>query len=442
MRMRKITQLVVWLSLSLFWLNSALALSDTLPQVDPEAVGLSSERLQRATDVLMKEVEDGEISGAVGIIVRHGKIAYLKSVGLMDIGDNKPMQTDTIFRIASMSKPITSVAMMMLYEKGHFLLEDPVSKFIPEFAESKVLVIDKAAENGYRLEPAKSEITIRHLLNHTSGLTYQFMGKPHIGKMYREAGLHDALGPMTGTLEEKIAVLGGMPLAHHPGEVWDYGMNTDVLGRLVEIISGMSFNKFLRERIFNPLGMNDTYFYLPDDKAERLASMYTKDSSGSLVELEAGPYERWGGITYFSADFPIADERTYFSGGSGLVSTAVDYARFAQMILNGGKLGDIRLLSRKTIELMTTNSIGEKTNYWQEHFGDKFGYGFSVRTIRGEHDQLESTGAYGWGGIFYTRFWIDPVEDMITIFLTQYDIDAQPQSARKFRVMAYQSIAD
>ena len=192
----------------------------------------------------------------------------------------------------------------------------------------------------------------------------------------------------------------------------------------------------------NKYALNDTYFYLPENKYDRLASVYTKDQSGNLVALTDGPHTRWGDNCVFSANFPVVKPITYFSGGSGLVSTATDYAKFRQMILNGGVLNDSRLLSRKTVELMTTNSIGPLTNYWQEHFGDKFGYGFSIRTIRGQYDQLESTGAFDWGGIFYTRFWIDPKEDMTTIFLTQYDVDAQPKSARKFRVMAYQAIAD
>ncbi len=348
--MKRKVRCIALITLFLFWLTPALA-DQSLQKVVPESVGLSSERLERVSEVLKKEVENGEIAGAVGLIMRHGKVAYLESIGMLEVDAGKSMQTDTIFRIASMAKPITTVAIMMLYEEGHFLLEDPVSKFIPEFKDPKVLVPDESDPNSYTTVPAKKEISIRHLLNHTSGLTYQFMGKKHLAKLYKEAGLHDGLGPMEGTLEEKIKVLATLPLSHHPGEVWDYGMSTDVLGYLVEVISGMQFDRYLDERIFGPLDMQDTYFYLPKEKYGRLAVVYSKDAQGNLIELGDGPFKRWADYCIFSTNFPVSEPRTYFSGGSGLVSTASDYAKFCQMILNGGEFGGgaiVRSENRRT----------------------------------------------------------------------------------------------
>lgn len=435
-----------WLSLCLMfvmlWSVSALASSD-LQRVVPEEVGLSSARVERIEQALQRAVDNEEVAGAVAMVLRHGKVAYVGTVGMADREAQEPMTAETIFRIASMTKPITTVAAMMLYEEGHFLLNDPLSKFIPEFKNPEVLVVEgECAGATTKTVPAKREITMRHLMNHTSGLTYQFMGKPFLAKMYKEAGVHDALGPMEGTLEEKVEILAGLPLAHHPGDKWDYGLGLDVLGRVVEIKSEMPLDEIFHTRIFEPLGMEDTYFYLPSDKADRLAAVYGRNEQGKLVKLGPGPYERWGGFCTFTTDFIVSEPQTYFSGGSGLVSTIDDYAKFSQMMLNGGELNGVRLLGRKTVELMTQNSIGDDYILWHDDFGDKFGYGFGIRTRRGQYDQLESLGTYTWGGIFYTRFWIDPVEDMITIFLSQFDVANQPNTARTFRVMAYQAIVD
>lgn len=412
--------------LSIF-LTAPCILVQAVQTVSPEQVGMSSQRLQRLDKVLTEYVEEGKLPGAAALIARRGKITYLKSFGMMDIDENKKMQKDTMFRIASMSKPITSVAVMMLYEEGNFLLTDPISKFIPEFKNPKVIQIDPDTKEE-KLVPARREITIRHLLNHTSGITY---GDGPQAKYYEKAGMTVGLTPTEGTIEQMIKKLGGLPLISHPGEEFHYGMSVDVLGYLVEVISGMSFDEFLKERIFTPLQMNDTYMVLPEDKLPRLAKTYRYING----RMEESPID----LSYLTT-------QTYFSGGAGLVSTPADYLRFAQMMLNEGKLGDVRILSRKTVELMTSNSIGD-LHIWDsfEHngiMGDKFGYGFGIRTERGKYDQIESLGMYGWDGAFYTRFWIDPKEELIGIFMSQVDNYWQETLIGKFRVLTYQAIDD
>jgi CubicO group peptidase (beta-lactamase class C family) len=326
-----------------------------------------------------------------------------------------------------MSKAITSVAIMTLYEEGQFLLTDPVSKFIPEFKNQKV-IIKSPGSDSIILVPAKSEVTIRQLLNHTSGITY---GEGLQTSYYRKAVMTVGLTPTEGTIGEKIRKLGPLPLISQPGTEFHYGMSVDVLGYLIEVISKMPFDEFLRKRIFEPLKMQDTYFTLPQNKYPRMATLYKKANDGRLIPAT-------GYVQYPKV-------QTYFSGGAGLVSTASDYSRFAQMMLNNGELDGVRILSRKTVELMTTNSIGEimvGDGFRRNGLGDKFGYGFGIRTERGVFDELESLGIYGWDGAFYTRFWIDPEEDMVGIFLSQVDNYWDQKIIDKFRVLVYQSIID
>jgi CubicO group peptidase (beta-lactamase class C family) len=338
------------------------------------------------------------------------------------------MTKDAIFRIASMSKAITSVAVMVLYEEGHFLLTDPVSRFIPEFKNPKV-IMKSPTSDSIVLVPARSEITIRQLLNHTSGITY---GSGLQREYYEQAGMTVGLLPTKGTIEEMIKALAKLPLISHPGEEFHYGMSVDVLGYLIEVISKMPLDEFLRQRIFEPLAMRDTYFTLPKEKSTRLASLYKLNAKGTLDK-----------VTKY---FPYPAPQTYFSGGAGLVSTVADYAKFAQMLLNKGELGQKRIVSRKTIELMSSNSIGDLYifNPFKHNgiMGDKFGYGFGIRTERGVYDELESIGIFGWDGAFYTRFWVDPKEDLIGIFMSQVDSNWDEKLIGKFRVLVYQSIID
>ena len=366
--------------------------------------------------------------GMVALVFRHGKIAYYKSFGKMDIETNKPMKKDAMFRIASMTKAITSVAVMTLYEEGKFLLTDPVSKYIPEFRNPKVVTKSTTSDSTI-LVPAKSEITIRQLLNHTSGITY---GDGRQRPYYQQAGMTVGLTPTAGTIKEKIIALAKLPLFSHPGEEFHYGMSTDVLGYLVEVLSGMPLDAYMRQRIFEPLKMTDTHFSLPANKINRLATLYKMGRDSVLVKA--------------TGYFPYPEQQTYFSGGAGLVSTAADYARFAQMLLNKGQLEGTRILSRKAIELMTSNSIGDLFifNPFKHNgiMGDKFGLGFGIRTERGVYDQLESLGSYGWDGAFYTRFWIDPKEEIFGIFLSQVDSYWNENLIGKYKVLVYQSVAD
>jgi CubicO group peptidase (beta-lactamase class C family) len=397
-----------------------------LPLALPEEVGLSSERLNRIETVMKAYIADGKIPGVVTLVARHGKVAYFKAFGKMDIEANKEMSKEAIFRIASMSKCITSVAVMILYEEGNFLLSDPISKYIPEFRNPKV-VMKSPTSDSIILVPAKSEITIRQLLNHTSGITY---GSGLQSSYYEQAGVTSSLKPTRGTIGEMVKKLGLLPLISNPGEEFHYGMSVDVLGYLVEVISKMSLDEFLRQRIFEPLKMQDTYFSLPESKFPRLAGLYKMDENEKLVKATG----------YFNYPAP----QTCFMGGAGLVSTTTDYVRFAQMLLNKGELEGKRILSRKTIELMTTNSIGNESIFnSQKHFGiigDKFGYGFGIRTERGIFDELESLGSFGWDGAFYTKFWVDPKEDLIGIFMSNMNSDDSLIS--KFKVLVCQAIAD
>jgi len=400
----------------------SIAFGQTLPAVKPEVVGMSSERLTRLDKVLKQYTDEKKIPGAVALITRHGKIAYFKSFGMADLEAGIPMKNDSMFRIASMSKPITTTAVMMLYEEGRFLLSDPISKFIPEFSDMKVIVPDSTGKS-YMLVPAKGEITIRQLLNHTSGITYG--GGLH-AELYKNAGITAGLTPTQGTIGEMVKKLAALPLISQPGEEFWYGLSNDVLGYMVEVVSGMSFDKFLEKRIFGPLGMKDTCFILPREKLPRLARLYRLNDRGIL--------EKW------LVDPEYLCSQTYFSGGAGLVSTAWDYLQFAQMILNGGQLNGVRLLSRKTVEIMTANSIGDLYTSSRYENGDKFGYGFGIRTERGVYDELESLGIVGWDGYFHTRFWIDPKEDLIGVFMMQSD--ASTKIKTRFRVLTYQAIAD
>jgi len=394
----------------------------------PEEVGLSSQRLDRIDKVMKDYIDGGKIPGMVTLVARNGEIAYCKAFGKMDVEANKPMTSDAMFRIASMSKAITTVAVMILYEEGHFLLTDPISKFIPEFKKPQVIISDPSSDNPI-LVPAKYEITIRTLLNHTSGITY---GDGLLSDYYRKAGMTVGLTPADGTIGEMIRKLGSLPLISQPGEEFHYGMSIDVLGYLVEVISKMPLDEFLQKRIFEPLKMTDTGFNISETKFHRLTTLYKKDSAGKLIKA--------------SGYFPYPEKQSYFSGGAGLISTAKDYSRFAQMLLNKGELEGEKILSRKTVDLMTSNSIGDLYifNPFRHNglMGDKFGYGFGIRTERGVYDELESIGIFGWDGAFYTRFWIDPTENLIGIFMSQMDDYWDENLIGKFRVLVYQSIID
>lgn len=423
------------LSLILFlvWLIASVS-GQGLPTTAPEKVGLSPERLNRIDKVMEDYVAKNRVAGIVTLVARHGKAAYLKSFGMADIEADKPMTTDAIFRIASMSKPVTCTAIMMLHEEGHFLLDDPVSKYIPEFKNPRVLADDLLAKLKLRKTvPAKREITIRHLLTHTSGIGYSVFNAK-LRPIYRDAGVPDGMVGINSKIGEKVKILAGLPLAHHPGEDQTYGLSIDVLGYLVEVISGMALDEFFKERIFEPLQMKDTYFFLPDKKVSRLATLYEPTKDGDLKAYPDSIVERKHLL--FSAGFPYEGAKTYFSGGAGLCSTVSDYVRFLQMLLNGGELDGVRLLSRKSVELMTINQIGELAS---PGWGD--GFGFPMVTDLGKSGTIGSEGKFGWGGIFNTEFWVDPTEELITIIMTQkYPYDWE--ILEKFDVLSNQAIVD
>jgi CubicO group peptidase (beta-lactamase class C family) len=405
--------------------------------VSPEEVGLSSERLGRIGETIQRSIDGGRIAGAVSLVARHGKIAYFKAFGMADREAKKPMATDNIFRLCSMTKPITSVAVMMLYEEGRFTLNEPVADFIPEFKNMKVLdppfPQDKTSPPG-ALVDAKRPITIFHLLTHTSGLTYP---EARLGKAYREAGVATGLLQQEGSTGDSVKKLASLPLLFQPGDVWQYSLSDDVLGYLVERASGMPFNRFLQERVFTPLGMKDTYFFLPDDRVSRLAAAYTYYPGKGLELFSAGKVIRDGeSDSGYSSDYPYRGPRTYFSGGAGLCATTEDYYRFCQMMLNGGQLNGTRLLSRKSVELMTINRTQGKPD--DPHYG----LGFGVTSEPRFQTELGSVGSYYWGGFFYTSFVIDPREDLIAIFMGQLHPTGDLNLSAKAIGLAYQAIKD
>ena len=415
-----------------------------LPSVAPADVGLSAERLERLEAVVKGYVDANAMGGAVTLIARNGGQAHLQTYGRR--GGATPMTPDTIFRIASMTKPITSVAVMMLYEEGRFKLNDPVGMYLPELASLEVLTPKDGEADGFDRVAAQQPITIRHLLTHTSGIGYRFLGDlgaspavSAVAELYGEAGIGDGLSEHDGTVEGLVTSLGALPLLHEPGTAFTYGLSTDVLGRLVEVVSGTSFDEFLRTRLFEPLGMHDTFFYIPDAKADRLASLYTPNAAGGLDEVDGTVA---GQHLVYSATYSTGLNRTNLSGGAGLASTILDYSRFLQMLLNGGALDGARILSPVTIDLMATDHIGDVPNGSVVAPGSGgFGLGFAISGHPGADGELGSEGAYSWGGFFSTTFWVDPEEDLFGILMTQL-FPSGADFQEKFRIMTYQSIVD
>ncbi len=405
----------------------------TLQQVRPEVAGVSSERLARIDSNISQWVSQGKTNGAVALIVRNGKVVYHKAFGFDDLQKTKPLRKDDIFRIASQTKAITSVAVMMLYEEGKFLLDDPLSRYLPEFAKPVVLDSFIARDTSYTTVPAKSEITIRQLLTHTAGIGYAQIGSREANAIYAKAGITAGIGVEEGRLlATDMKKLGKLPLLHQPGTKWTYGLNTDVLGYLVEVVSGMPLDEFFRKRIFEPLGMKDTYFYLPASKYNRLVSLY-REVNGRLEKSESvidqnGP---------FHIDYPKT-KGSYFSGGAGLSSTAVDYAVFLQMLLNGGEYNGKRLLARNTVRMMITDQEGEL-----EKLGNKkFGLGFDITTEKGAALLPTPAGVFEWGGAFATTYWADPKEKLIGIIYRQLWGTTHWDAANKFKVLVYQALDD
>lgn len=404
-----------------------------LSEATPESVGFSSERLSKLDDVFQNSISKGELPGVAAIVVRNGKIVYNKAFGMADNQTNRALKKDDIFRIASMSKAITSTAVMMLWEEGKFYLDDPISKYIPEFKNPTVLKSFSFKDTTYTTEPAKGEITIRQLLNHTSGLGYGVIdGDERFKAMYKKAGITDLFTTEPIKISESIKKLAKLPLHHNPGEKYLYSEGLDVLGYFIEVISGMPFDEFLRKRMFEPLGMTDTYFYLPDSKVNRLVSVQKPKKDGG--------FERYP-VTFYDPDYPIKGAKTFFSGGAGLSSTAKDYATFLQMYLNGGELGGKRFLSRKTIDAILSNQTGYL--FGGEKGDSFFGLAYSVlRDIGEDKGGIGSEGTFTWGGYFNTNYFADPKEKIIGVIMKQTQGTTGDNLNNLFRQVIYSSLDD
>jgi CubicO group peptidase (beta-lactamase class C family) len=396
---------------------------ETLPKTRPEEVGLASARLQRLTDAFTAYVKEGKLPGAVVLVARQGKVAYLEAFGQRDRESRAPMRADTIFRIASQTKALVSVAVMMLQEEGRLLIGDRVGKYLPEFEKTTVAVL---RDGGYDVVPAKRPITIRDLLTHTAGIGY---GSGPAADRWKHAGIQ---GWYFADREEPIAAtisrLAALPFDAHPGDAWVYGYGTDILGVLVERVSGVSLDEFLRSRLFVPLGMRDTHFYLPPEKAGRLAVVYSESDGG----LERAPEP--GGMVGQGAY--VTGPRKSYSGGAGLLSTAADYARFLQMLLNEGELDGVRLLSPASVRLMTVDHLGDVSF----RPGQGFGLGFSVLEDLGARGTPGSIGEFGWGGAYHSTYWVDPAKELVVVYMTQVIPAGNLDDHGKLRALVYQSL--
>jgi CubicO group peptidase (beta-lactamase class C family) len=419
--------IVARLLLAALILVPALSLLDGqgLPPVKPEDAGLSIERLQRLTTAFQDYVREGRLPGAVILLRRHGKVAYLQAFGQRDRESSAPMRDDAIFRIASQSKAPVSVAIMMLQEEGKLLIGDPVGKYLPEFMTTTVAV--PRAGGGYDVIAAKRAITIRDLLTHTAGISY---GDGPAADRWEAAGITgwyfaDRDEPIGAT----ISRLASLPFDAQPGEKWVYGYNTDILGALVERVSGQPLDVFLHTRLFTPLGMRDTSFYLPEDKADRLTTVYSASADGTLTRTPDT-----GGM--ISQGAYLKGPRKSFSGGAGLLSTASDYSRFLQMLLNGGELEGARILSRSSVKLMTVDHLAGIPF----RPGQGFGLGFSVVEDVGERGLPGSLGEFGWGGAYHSTYWVDPAEDLVVVYMTQVIPSGPLDDLTKLRALVYQAI--
>jgi len=394
----------------------------------PESVGMSKERLERIEPVIRDYIDKGKVAGAVVIVLRKGKVVYYKGIGEDDNETKTSLKKDAIFRIASQTKAITSAAVMMLFEEGKFLLDDPISRYIPSFKGPKILDTFNAADSSYTARPAKREITIRDLLTHTSGVSYAGIGTKEAVAIYAKNKIPSGIGTPYYKLADAITALGKLPLVHEPGEKFTYGLNTDILGYLVEVSSGKTLNEFMKSRIFEPLGMKDTYFYLPKEKQDRLAKLYTRDKEGNMIQSKEGSVA-------VSPDYPKKDG-SYFSGGAGLSSTAYDYSIFLQTLLNGGIYNGKRILSPSVVNLMIQNQIGELYEG-----RNKFGLGFSIASEKEAARIPISKNSFSWGGIFGTTYWADPKEKIVALLMTQnYPNSSWGEMQDKFKVMVYQAI--
>lgn len=417
--------------LLLIFAASLQSFAQTIINGTPESAGFSSERLKKIDNSMNEWVAKGYMNGGAALIIRNGKIAYHKAFGFNDLDTKEPLQKDGIFRIASQTKAITSVAIMILFDEGKLLLTDPVSLYIPSYKNQTVMTSFNPADSSYTTVPAKRDITIKDLLTHTSGLGYAQIGSKEANAIYAKHNITSGLGVMDRTLLSAMTEMGKLPLMHQPGEKFTYGMNTDLLGCLVEVISGMSLDQFFRTRIFEPLGMKDTYFNIPASKANRLVNIYKETPDGKLIKANAGMLN-----SIANANYPLVPH-TYYSGGAGLSSTLYDYAIFLQMLLNDGVYNGKRILGRNTVRMMVDNQI-EGVPY----AAGTFGLGFQVVTEKNSGSAPAQIGTFSWGGAYGTSYWVDPKEKMVYLFYRQLQVRTHNEVVEKFRALTYQAIND
>ncbi len=426
----------IWLVLFLvttLTISACSATADSQPPAQKSAsptqtAGMSMERLQRLSHAFQRYVDERKIPGAVIYVSRKGQTVYQQSFGKLDIEAGTAMPSDAIFRIASQTKAIVSVATMMLQEEGKLLIQDPVGKYLPEYLETTVAVPN---ENGsYDIVPAKRLITIRDLLTHTAGIDY---GDGPAAELWQQAGIQGwYFADRDEPIRETVRRMADLPFAAQPGEAFVYGYSIDILGALLEVVTGLPLDQLLAEKILQPLSMNDTHFYLPPEKANRFAKVYSATETG--IEPAPNPGGMVGQGLYTNGP------RKSFSGGAGLLSTASDYARFLQMMLNGGTLDGMRFLSRKSVEMMTVNHLGELEYPWDGGMG--FGLGFSVVLDLGQYAKLSSPGQYGWGGAYHSTYWVDPSEELVVVYFTQLIPAMELDDQEKLRALVYQAIID
>lgn len=406
---------------------SSMVFAQDMSRAKPEEVGVSPERLHRLDTIFQKYVDDGQLPGSVILISRHGKVIYQGAFGQRDRESDSPMKVDTIFRIASQTKALISVGIMVLQEEGRLLISDPVGKYIPEF--NNTTVAEPRDDGGYKIVKAKRSITISDLLTHTSGISY---GHGPSSDMWKEAGIQDwYFADRDEPIAATVRRMASLPFDAHPGERWIYGYNTDILGVVIEQVSGESLDTFLKNRIFEPLGMRDTHFYLPGLKVDRLATVYSAGEDGNL-ERAPSPGGMVGQGAY------VNGPRKSFSGGAGLLSTAGDYASFLQMMLNGGELNGTRIISRKSVELMTVDHL----NGIEFQPGAGFGLGFSVVKELGARGVLGSEEEYSWGGAYHSTYWVDPREQLVVVYFTQLIPAGGVDDYGKLRALIYQALVD
>ena len=425
---RKYLLLVV---LTTFFISSST--SQTFRNVRPETVGMSSDRLERLTHQLESYVESKKLSGGVALVLKKGKAAYFHSFGYRDLKSQDPMEKDDIFRIASQTKAIISVGIMILQERGQLLIQEPVGNFIPEFNKTTVAVTNE--EEGYSVMDVTRKITIRDLLTHTAGIGWGFGPAKERWEKADIMGWYFA--HRDEPIQETVNRIAGLPMDAQPGVRFVYGHSTDILGALIEVISGQPLDQFLQENIFDPLNMKDSHFYLPPDKNYRLASVYSSSESG--ITLSANPGERVG-VSMIGQGHYVNGPRKSFSGGAGLLSTAEDYGAFLQMMLNGGTLNKKRIISQNTVNLMTVDHIGGIDLPWENGLG--FGLGFYILKDLGARGTPGSVGEYGWVGAYHSIYWVDPKEALVVVYFTQLIPAQDIDDHDKLRTLIYQAIID